>query len=208
MFEDLASNKCDVVRVFIDSASPGAGLLESKEATTLSPVYMEHVFDFLQRARSHGIYVIFCFDMWGPNSTWLHRGPASSSMVSGPNRNLYFRSAPRKPGLRCYREFVKAIKAHDATLLPVVFSYEIQNELCYFVNAEPLCLKSGVFHYSGKTFDLSSDEGIQGLMDEVSIQWCNSSVEAVHRTDPSSSDRCQRIQLSRGWPVRAESFAK
>ena len=101
--------------------------------------------------------------MWGPNSSWLQRGPAKAPMVSSHN-NLYFRPGAADTRAALLSEVVKAIKKHDSKLLPVVLAYEPQNELCYFVDAEPLSLKKGPFRYQDKTYDLSSDKDVQGLM--------------------------------------------
>lgn len=185
MFADLESHEFNTVRVFLDPVSKTGSLFESKEANRLSPAYMSNVYDFLRRAGNHGIYVVVSFSMWGPNSSWLQRGPAKSPMVSSHN-GLYFRSGAADTRAALLAEVVKAIKKHDSKLLPVVLAYEPQNELCYFTNAEPLSLKKGRFRYEGATYDLSSDEQIQKLMDDVSVHWCNASVKAVQAVDPQA----------------------
>ena len=185
MLRDLAVHGFNTVRVFIDPVSPAVGLFETRETTRLSPVYMANVLDLLQRARDHGVYVIFVFSMWGPNNTWLHRGPAKATMVSGPNE-LYFRAGAAETRAALLSEFVKAIKAYDSALLSVVLAYEIQNELCYFVKAEPLSLADGIFRYGDKTYNLSSEQEIQQLMDDVSVHWCNATVKEVRRIDPQA----------------------
>ena len=185
MLADLASHGFNTVRVFLDPVSTIGSLFECREATRLSSGYMNNVYDFLQRAGNHRIYVILSFSMWGPNSTWLHRGPATVPMVTGPN-NLYFCPGAAETRAALLAEVVKAIKAYDPKLLPVVLAYEPQNELCYFTDAEPLSLQEGQFPYNGKTYDLSSDQQVQRLMDDVSIHWSNTSVAAVKAVDPQA----------------------
>ncbi len=185
MFADLASHGFNTVRVFLDPVSETGSLFESKDATRLSPGYMDNVYDFLRRAGNHGIHVVIGFSMWGPGSTWLQRGPATIPMVTGAN-NLYFRPGAAETRAALLAEVVKAIKKHDPKLLPVVLAYEPQNELCFFTDEEPLSLKEGAFRYQGKTYDLSSDREVQRLMDEVSVHWCNASVAAVKAVDPQA----------------------
>ncbi len=185
MFADVEAHGFNTVRVFLDPVSKTGSLFESKNATRLSPGYMSNVYDFLRRAGNHGVYVIVGFSMWGPGSTWLQRGPATAPMVSSHN-GLYFRPGAADTRAALLSEVVKAIKKHDPKLLPVVLAYEPQNELCYFTNAEPLSLKKGRFRYEGVTYDLSSDEQIQKLMDDVSVHWCNTSVKAVKAIDPKA----------------------
>jgi hypothetical protein len=185
LFEDLAAHGFNTVRVFIDPTSPGVGLFESRDALRLSPAYMANVFDFLGRAREHGVYVIPAFSMWGPNSTWLSRGKDSKPMVTGANK-LYLIESAADTRAAMLSEFVKAIKSHDPGLLPVVFAYELQNELCYFVGEEPLSLTEGQFPFLGKTYDLSSEEELQRLVDDVSAYWVNKGVAGVRSTDPEA----------------------
>jgi hypothetical protein len=185
LFRDLAAHGFNAVRVFIDPSSPGVGLFESREATRLSPAYMRNVCDFLARARRHNVYVLPTFSMWGPNSAWLARGNGDKPSVSGANR-LYFIEGAADTRAAMLREFVQAIKARDPGLLPAVLAYELQNELCYFADAEPLSLTEGTFAFGGQTYDLSSEEALQQLMDCVSLHWVNAGVAAVRQADPEA----------------------
>jgi len=67
MFVHLEEHGFSTVRVCLDPVSPKVRLFESRDATTLSPVYMASICDFLRRAGGHDAYVIAGFSMWGPN---------------------------------------------------------------------------------------------------------------------------------------------
>jgi len=182
MFQDLETNNFNVVRVFLDVTYP-LGLFETNIATRFSPPYTTNVIDFLQRASNHDIYVILAFDMWGPPAdSWLHHGPHSQAKVTGFNW-LYFREGAAETRAALLSEYAAAIKNSAPELLPAVFSYEIQNELCYFMDYEPLSLTNGTFNYNGDDFDLSSEKEIQDLMDAQAINLCNHCVTEVKKID-------------------------
>ena len=185
MFLDLKTNNFNFVRVFIDTIAP-LGLFETNNATRFSPIYMTNVIDFLQRANYHEIYVNFTFSMWGPAAgIWFYTGPTSQPKVTGPNLQ-YFREGAAKTRAAMLSEFAAAIKSSAPNLLPTVLAYEIQNELCYFMDYEPLSLNSGTFTYNGETFDLSSEKDLQKLMDAQTINLCNHCVTEVKKIDPEA----------------------
>jgi len=185
MFQDLETNNFNFVRVFLDTIYP-LGLFEINNATRFSPAYMTNVIDFLQRANDHEIYVNFTFSMWGPSAgTWMFTGPTSQPKVTGPN-SLYFREGAAETRAALLSEFAAAIKNSAPELLPAVLCYEIQNELCYFMDYEPLSLTNGTFTYNGETFDLSSEKGIQDLLDAQAINLCNHCVTEVKKIDPEA----------------------
>ncbi len=182
MFQDLKTNNFNVVRVFLDVTSP-LGLFETDSATRFSPQYMTNVIDFLQRADTNEIYVIFAFDMWGPPAkSWLHHGPLSQAKVTGVNW-LYFREGAAETRAALLSAFAEDIKSNAPELLPVILSYEIQNELCYFMDYEPLSLTTGFFDYNDKSYDLSSETGLQKLMDAQAENLCNQCVTEVGKID-------------------------
>ena len=182
MFQDLKTNNFNVVRVFLDVTSP-LGLFETDTATRFSPQYMTNVIDFLRRADDHTIYVVFAFDMWGPPAgTWLYHGPLSQAKVTGVNW-LYFREGAAETRAALLSAFAEDIKSTAPELLPAVLSYEIQNELCYFMDYEPLSLTTGFFDYNGKSYDLSSETGLQNLMDAQAENLCNQCVTEVGKVD-------------------------
>ena len=182
MLQDLKTNNFNVVRTFLDVTYP-LGLFETNFATRFSPPYTTNVIDFLQRASDNGIYVILTFDMWGPpEGSWLYHGSPSQHKVTGFNK-LYFRDGSAETRAALLSEFAAAIKNAAPELLPAVFSYEIQNELCYFMDYEPLSLTNGTFDYNGETFDLSSEKEIQDLMDAQAFNLCNQCVTEARKID-------------------------
>jgi len=185
MLQDLKSNSFNVVRVFLDVTYP-LGLFETNIATRFSPPYTTNVIDFLQRASDNEIYVILTFDMWGPAAgSWLFHGPISQPKVTGVNW-LYFREGAAETRAAMLSEFAAVIKNSTPELLPAVFSYEIQNELCYFMDYEPLSLTNGTFTYNNEAFDLSSEKGLQDLMDAQAVNLCNLCVTEVKKIDPEA----------------------
>jgi hypothetical protein len=113
------------------------------------------------------------------------KGEPKWPQVSGANLQ-YFRPGAAETRAAMLAEFVKAIKQRNPELLPAVLAYEIQNELAFFMDAEPLSLRNGTFNYQNNNYDLSSDLGLQSLLDDVAVSWCNASVQAVKEIDPEA----------------------
>jgi len=102
-------------------------------------------------------------------------------MVSGAN-DLYFRPGAAETRAALISEFVRSIRKHDATPLPVVLAYEFQNEPCYCIDAEPLSLTKGKFRYGRRMCSLSSATQFLRLSDDVSINWGDTSILRAVRT--------------------------
>ncbi len=164
MFIDLKTNNLNIARVFLDTIVSNS-LFESHFATEFYKPYITNVVDFLRRAKNNDVYVIFAFDMWGPpEASWLYIGNPNQPNVTGVN-NLFFRNGSVETRTNLICSFIREIKSFDPSVLPAVFSYEVQNELHYNDNYEPLSLTNGTFTYYGINYDLSSDADKQKLMD-------------------------------------------
>ena len=195
MMADVAAHGLNTVRAFHAFAVGKGGILEAKTDRDISPAYLANVVDFLQAARRHGIHVIFTWDKWLVNSDlWrseaipgegnAHFLPAWDSAM---NSNNFILSLPAvRTRSNAIISLIKGIRKADPELLPVVLTWEIENETSFDATKEPLKSRPSAFSFAEKTYNLSTSEGSQNFMDDAFIQWCNASTDAVHQADPEA----------------------
>ncbi len=185
MFSTLSKAGYNTVRVFIIGRSkytPGiAGDYDTTKA--VYEPYMENVLDFLRRATRHGIRVFPTFGDGGVprNAYYRERLPEK-----GNNKNLLILT---KDGIAARREFITSflsyIKDKEPALLPTLLGLQCQNEAYLLSVQRPFSEKEGKFTAAnGKSYDLSSTEQRQALMDEGYRYYHKSIAAAVKGIDP------------------------
>ena len=184
-FMQMESDGYNVVRVFIDCCSaPG----EQVGASTggLSSAYMERVVDFLERARSHHIYVLLSVDLTpGEGGYNDPLWKAISSQFDGENVRYLTRG-----GLEAKRayvtDFVQGLIDRQAPL-EAVFAYDLTNEVHFDATMPPLSLTSGmVTTVNGKTYDMTKQDEKDNMVNDNLIYWVNHLREAILQLDPTA----------------------
>lgn len=182
MLADLAGRGFNVVRVFIDHRA-GGGVVSSADATGLSPAYMDNVADFLARAASKRVYVIFTL-LEVPQARH-YTGDDQHPLATGPNAQ--YLDPPHLAGKCAYvRDFVQALRDRDASLLSAVMAYELENESHFDVSCRPLDRAEGHLEFAGRTYDLTSEADLQRLVDDAVARWANACTDAIHAVDPQA----------------------
>lgn len=185
MFRTLSEAGYNTVRVFVIGRSkytPGiAG--DYKTTKAVYEPYMENVLDFLRRATRHGMRVFPTFGDGGVprNAYYRERLPEK-----GNNKNLLILT---KDGIAARCEFITSflsyIKDKEPALLPTLLGLQCQNEAYLHAVQRPFSQKEGKFTAAnGKTYDLSSTEQRQALMDEGYRYYHERIVAAVKAIDP------------------------
>jgi hypothetical protein len=195
MMRDLETHGLNTVRAFqVYAVGPG-GIMESKDDREISPGYVANVVDFLRAARRHGIHVIFTWDMWLPESARWAADPVTGETeyrfqpkwVTAMNSNNFMLTLPSvRTRSNAVLALIRAIRQTDASLLPVVLAWEIENEIHFDVDKEPLKSRPAAFQFAGRTYNLGSSKGAQDFMDDAFVQWCDFSADAIHAADPEA----------------------
>lgn len=167
MFSALSMAGYNTVRVFIigrSKANPGiAGDYDTTKA--LYEPYMENVLDFLRRATRHGIRV---FPAFGDGGVPLNAYYRQRLRGKGHNKNVLILTTDGIAARRKHiTSFLSYIKDKEPALLPTLLGLQCQNEAYLRADQWPFNQKEGNFTAAnGKTYDLSSTEQRQALMDE------------------------------------------
>lgn len=195
MMADVAGWGFNTVRTFHSYHVGPSGILVSPQAREVEPGYLANVIDFLQRARAHGLRVIFSWDIWLPPSDWW----AGRELPGEPAADLLDEWDPDQ-GINGYRlhrgsvrtranaivALIEALRRQDPGLLPVVLAWELENEVYMSASRAPLSGRTGHHAFAGRTYDMASDDDVQALMDAVLVQWANLCSDAIHQADPQA----------------------
>ncbi|MFB6202529.1 MAG: cellulase family glycosylhydrolase [Halorhabdus sp.] len=185
MFAHLEEHGFNLVRVFVDHIA-GPGVIPENGATNFSEPYMANVFDFLERARNHGVAVILTFP-------WLPRRQSYNELTANPlsdvaeaNR-LYLDGGHIDAKAQYVADFASAIESYDAGLLPAVFGYHLANEAAVVVDQPPFSLAEGTLTpATGETYDLASTEDLTAMVDENVNYWVDTCAAAIREVDPEA----------------------
>lgn len=191
MMAYVASKRWNTIRAFHGIVVGPAGLIESPDSREINPAYAANVVHFLRTARAHGVRVIFTLDTWLPEArAWANEPlPAEWEEVFGatpPGRYAIngLRLTLRSVRIRAaeLKALIGGIRKEDPTLLAVVLAWEIENECRFAADHEPLASRAACA-FGGKPFDLSTDDGAQAFMNEVTTAWASACADAVHAAD-------------------------
>ena len=179
MFLDVQKRGFNVVRIFLDPM-PEFGFVEKAGAEGLSTKYMRNLLDFLERARSHGVYVIPCF-CYLPDAARYRTGPPPDGIRGGNQQYLHPEHAEMRA--RYMADVCAAIKKHDPALLSTVFAYELENESHFMATEPPFSSTAGTVQWGSQEYDASNPADLQRLADDGIIAAVASAHRQVTRVD-------------------------
>lgn len=151
----------------------------------LSSAYIANVVDFLKRAKSHAISVVFGNQFLpaygGFNEILGHCYPQFDDI------NLTILSSCGIHAAKMFfQDFVQGLVNADAPM-DAVFAYEVWDEYYYYGIAAPLNATSGtVIAANGRTYDMSSMASKQQMMDEGLVYFADQIRAAILALDPTA----------------------
>ena len=177
----MQTNGYNVTRVFLEGCCQST---IGDPAGGLSSAYIANVVDFLQRARTHGIFVLI-------TTSWLPAfggyGPNCPEYPQFDDVNL-FKLCPEAvhDSVRFFHDFVQALIQKGAPL-DAVFAYELDNEYFYNSLKPPLTWTSGtITTANGKTYDMGSAVSRQQMMDDGLVYFTDQMRAAILALDPTA----------------------
>jgi len=174
----------NVVRVFMQGScknyclgDPAGGLLEG---------YIANVADFLQKAKSHGIYVILTIDAEPGTSYYFKLLDSTwSEDFGGTNKNI-LTGGGILVGRVFWQDLIDELLRQNAPL-DAILAYELRNELFFESNATPLSYSSrSVRTANGQIYDMASAEDRQCMMNENLLNWIDQIRSAILERDPTA----------------------
>jgi len=151
----LRKNGYNTVRVFLAGRRPkNPGLSGEADTEGLYTPYLDNLADFLARASSNGIHVIFNFcDVDLPQNRYFREKLGGKDGTE----NLFLSS-----GVLAFREMVAStldyLKAKNPDLLKAILGVQFNNEICAKLTRWPFSESGPVSTANGKTYDMSVPE--------------------------------------------------
>ena len=176
----MQTNGYNVARVFLEGCCQNT---IGDPAGGLSSAYIANV-DFMQRARTHGIFVLI-------TTSWLPAfggyGPNCPQYPQFNDVNLFKLCPGAVPdSVKFFTDFVQALIQKGAPL-DAVFAYELDNEYYYNSSAAPLTWTSGtITTANGKNYDMGSAVSRQQMMDDGLIYFTDQIRAAILAFDPTA----------------------
>lgn len=174
----------NVVRIFVQGSCRTACIGDL--AGGLNAEYLKNVADFLRLAKDHEIYVIVTTDAEPGTPYYFKLLDSTWSENFGGTNSAYLRGGGVLVGREFWKDLVEGLIAQGAPL-DAVLAYQLRNEFFFETNAGPFTLSSGtVDTANGKTYDLTSAEERQRMMDENLNFWIDQIRAAILELDPTA----------------------
>lgn len=180
----IAAAGFNTVRVFIDNHVGSNSVVLAYEDTELSTNYMQNVVSFLEFAHAHGIGVLPSLTYFPNTARYLaFRNPVEN--VGGMNQH-YLTAGLIAAKQQYLRDFIRTLSAlAPERVADTIFAFDLQNECCYDLDAEPFTLSSGtVTPANGVTYDIATEK--VKLADEMAVYWVDQLADVVHQEAPGS----------------------
>lgn len=177
----MQANGYNAVRVFLEGCCQNT---IGDPAGGLSSAYMANVVDFLERAHSHGIFVLI-------TTSWLPAfggyGPNCPEYPQFDDVNLFKLCPEAVPdSVKFWRDFVQGLINKSAPI-DAIFAYELDNEYFYNASKPPLTWTSGtITTANGKTYDMASQTSRQQMMDDGLVYFTDQMRAAILDLDPTA----------------------
>lgn len=177
----LRQNGYNTVRVFLAGRrAKNPGLSGEADTGGIYTPYLDNLVDFLRRASSNGIHVIFNFC-----DADLPRNRCFREKLAGKDgaENLFLSS-----GVLAFREMVAStlgyLKAKNPDLLKAILGVQFNNEICAKLTRWPFSESGPVSTANGKTYDMSVSEDRSRCFEEGLGYFYKQVCAAVKEVDP------------------------
>jgi hypothetical protein len=177
----MQANGYNMIRVWLNGCCQNS---IGNSAGGLSAAYLANVADFLKRAKSHDMFVIFSTD-WVPSFGGYTNDYGSCTQFAGYN-TLNLCSGGVQANASFFHDVAQGLVNQGADL-DAVFAYELRNEYYYESDQAPLSWTSGfVTAADGQSYDMSSPGSRQQMMDNGLIYFTDQVRAAILAVDPTA----------------------
>ncbi len=180
----MQANGYNIVRVFLDGCCVSGAL--GDPAGGISSAYVANVVDFLNRAKTHGIFVMTTFDDIPKVGGYQEMiGPSCASTFDGCYNLEYITQGGIDANKKFWADFMSMLLAQAAPM-EEIFAFELCNEFHFKVDLPPFSQTTGtVTAANGQTYDMASAVDKQNLMNDSLIYWTDQVRSAIQRIAPN-----------------------
>ena len=172
----------NTVRVFLDLCKNDCiALVEGG----LSSSYLDHVADFLNRAKAHGIFVVPTSNDL-PDTADYGFAPPCCSPFGGYRNSHYLSAAGHAAAERYWRDIVAGLLKRGAAT-DAVLAWELVNEQFVFTDSPPLSMGSGMVGTAdGQSWDMASQKQQRDMVESNFLAFADRLRTAIRQLDPTA----------------------
>ena len=212
--QKMADSGYTVVRVWcyhghptLQNQNPPVYSIEGPYATNVPDLYqpyLDNLFDFLERATRHGIYVQLAIDRAPRNNYYDSMVNAGYPEVTGFIHREYMVSGAITAKEIYISQLLQSIIDHNPALLSTIFAYEIRNEIHSRTDEEPFSEARLWAETAAGIYNMESPADRQACQDDNVTLFLNTSVAAIKDNDP---DALVTTSVFTFWPVGKDGLA-
>ncbi|MDH5503481.1 MAG: glycoside hydrolase family 5 protein [Acidimicrobiia bacterium] len=185
-FTEMRSLGFNVVRIMLETCGVYVDGCITGSDGRLNPEYMDNVVDFLNRAKAHDLFVMVASNTLPGDSYWLH-ATAALTDAQFDSANNEFLNPRAVPIYVDYWESVVQALVERGAPLDVIWGYELRQEHHFHEIYAPLSLTAGLITTAnGETYDMSSDDDKNRMVDEGLVYWADTIRRAIREIDPTA----------------------
>jgi hypothetical protein len=182
-FARMHGDGYNTVRAFVDCCRGGNNV--GDPAGGISSRYVDNVVDFLERAASHEVFVLLELGLTPADGGYDELWESCCSRFDGENLR-YMTPGGLAAKRKSMQDFLRALIDRGARL-DAVFGFDLTNEVHFSADAPPLNRTAGtVTTANGQTYDLSSPQDRDRMVDENLVFWIDQGRAAIQEIDPTA----------------------
>lgn len=152
----------------------------------VSTEYVANLTDYLKRAKANEIYVLLEPGDLPATGGYIQILDTTWAKEFAGNSAPYLRPGGVRANIQRWQDLIGELIRQDAPL-DVILAYELCNEAFFESNLPPFSLTSGlVTTANGKTYDMSSEDDKQRMMDEGLVYWIDTLRAEILKLDPTT----------------------
>ena len=176
----------NVVRIMLETCGSHVNGCVTDASGRLNPAYFANVADFLERAKTHGLYVMVASNTLPDDGYWINATAALQDDHFQSANNEFLNPAAVPVYVNYWESVISALIEAGAPL-DVIWAYELRQEHHFHWNYAPMNLESGLITTAnGTTYDLANPEDKTRLIDEGLVYWADTLRAAIHALDPTA----------------------
>ena len=187
--EDFAAMQAlgfNVVRVMLETCGFHANGCVADSSGRLNPEYFANLADFLERAKSHGLYVMVASNTLPDDGYWINATAALQDRQFESANNEFLNPKAVPLYVDYWESLISALIDANAPL-DVIWAYELRQEHHFHWNYAPLNLDSGLITTAnGLTYDMANLDDKTRMVDEGLVYWADTIRASILDLDPTA----------------------
>ena len=182
--EKMHADGYNTVRIMLNACCDSGSL--GDRAGGVSKAYVANLADFLVKAKQNEIYVILEPGDIPVTGGYIDILDTTWSLDFAGNSATFLRTGGLNASIQRWQDLIDELLLQGAPL-DAILAYDLYNEVFFESNYPPFSLTSGTVSTAvGKSYDMSSEDDKQRMMDENLVYWIDTLRSKILEMDPTA----------------------